>query len=76
MDEEVNMSFMPNFLDNESIEYLFIIAKKKIKFQKLNDYIKLFKIDSCNNLNIRKFSLNNILSLSPIKLNENVFKLI
>ena len=74
--EEVNMSFMPNFLDHQAINYLFAVAKKRILFQKMKDYIEQFKTDSCNILNNKKmYDNNNKLFLSPVKVKTNILSL-
>ena len=73
--EEVNISFMPNFLDHQAINYLFAVAKKRILLQKMKDYIEQFKTDSSNILNNNKMYDNNRLLLSPVKVNTNILSL-
>ena len=69
--EEVNLNYMPNFLDVQSINYLFNISKKNKLLQKVKIVIENFKEDSSKNLNFEETSNNNKLILSPIKINEN-----
>ena len=65
--EEVNMNFIPDFLDVKGINFLFSITKKYNLLQKVKIQIEKFKKDSCKNLNIRK---NNKIN---IKTNKNIF---
>ena len=61
--EEVNMNFLPDFLDNKGINFIFSITKKYIFLQKIRMQIEKFKNDSCKNLNIRK--------INKLKINSN-----
>ena len=72
--EEVNLNYMPNFLDIQSINYLFNISKKNKLLQKAKIVIENFKEDSSKNINIENLFSNKII-LSPIKINENALSL-
>ena len=44
LNEDVNMKFIPNFLDEKAIEYLFIIANKKNSLRKIDKNIEKLKL--------------------------------
>ena len=46
LDEEVDLNYMPNFLDVNAINYLFTITKKINVLNNLRKYIERFKLDS------------------------------
>ena len=80
--EEVNLNYMPKFLDIHAINYLFAITKKNINLKRLKLYIEQYKNDSCKtlNLNLNKNQNNktiyyndeNSLNISSINENNNL----
>ena len=73
LDEKINTNYFPNFLDNDSIKYLFLIAHKSVEIQniknkieiqkkKLNKYLKKENETINNENNINNYHYNIIKS--------------
>ena len=79
LNEDVNMEFIPNFLDENAIEYLFIIANKKNSLRKIDKNIEILKIkynyDCNNNKNENKKDENEIFKTLPLIKSNNKLKI-
>ncbi len=84
LDEDVNMDFIPNFLDEKAIEFLFIMANKKNSLLKVEKNIEKFLLKNkmikdtvnnnknCNN-NINNNNLNfEVFKTIPLNTKENI----
>ena len=73
------MEFIPNFLDENAIEYLFIIANKKNSLRKIDENIEILKIkynyDCNNNKNENKKDENEIFKTLPLIKSNNKLKI-
>ena len=73
------MEFIPNFLDENAIEYLFIIANKKNSLRKIDKNIEILKIkynyDCNNNKNENKKDENEIFKTLPLIKSNNKLKI-
>ena len=79
LNEDVNMKFIPNFLDEKAIEYLFIIANKKNSLRKIDKNIEKVKLkynyDGKNNYNENKKDENEIFHTLPLIKSKNKIKI-
>ena len=84
LDEDVNMDFIPNFLDEKAIEFLFTMANKKNSLLKVEKNIEKFLLKNkmikdtvnnnknCNN-NINNNNLNfEVFKTIPLNTKENI----
>ena len=79
LNEDVNMKFIPNFLDEKAIEYLFIIANKKNSLRKIDKNIEKVKLkynyDGKNNYNENKKDESEIFHTLPLIKSKNKIKI-
>ena len=75
LDEEVDLNYMPNFLDVNAINYLFTITKKNNVLNNLRNYIERFKLDSLKTIPVDNSNIETTISNSKMNNNYNTMEI-